>query len=420
MKSFVLFTAFWFCFGSILAQPYVTGGKTRHRFAQLSFGLDYRMFLNGGSGSSSLNSSGVVEPFKLDNQGEARVIIGGTHFWGHADFYVAFPVASIGKSGFSTEMELGGKYFPWRIESGKIRPYIGSAILTAQFRQDNGASQAHNLYPLTGGFVFNYKKHLFELGAGYIFNNKETYYISTASSARIKTQPFWISLGYKFTMDVTLPEEKDWLSGKTRKLTDSLAAKHRLDGFMIAIGPSASFFLRSSPHNKNAAPYIDNHKISDIFPEFGLGYYVCKPNLQFNLAYRTVKSKIAAYDFSQEIIRKSLTFEICKFVWDYNGFDPYIGPAVSYEWLKVNETNPSGKTSNPTWEGIKPGITFGWEIRPNKMMFLYIRSNLRYFPNLKVIMADSRYIYQDQLEFDFFQVVIFPQRIGLGKKAKHD
>jgi hypothetical protein len=207
---------------------------------------------------------------------------------------------------------------------------------------------------------------------------------------------------------------------KTKKLTDSLKANRRLDGLMIAIGPSASFFLRSSPHNHSTAPYVDNHKISDIFPEFGLGYYLCKSNLQFNFAYRSVKSKIAAYDFSQEVIRKSLTFEICKFVWDYNGFDPYIGPAVSYEWLNVNETNRSGTASNPKWEGIKPGITFGWEIRPTKTMFLYIRSNLRYFPNLKVKMDDSRYVYQDQLEFDFFQVVIFPQRIAIGKKARQN
>lgn len=413
-KIFFLIT-FFFYTGSIIAQPYVTGGKTRHRFAQLNIGFDDRMFLNNASESSSLNSSGAIEKFKLKNQNEVRIIFGGTHFWGHADFYVAFPVASFGKSGFSTEIETGAKYFPWRIESGKIRPYIGSAILTAQFKQDNGASQIRNLYPITGGFVFNYKKHLFELGAGFIFNNKENYYISPTTSVQIKTQPFWISLGYKFMIDVTLPEEKDWLSGKTKKLTDSLTAKHRLDGLIIAIGPSASFYLRSSPHNKNIAPYIDNHKISSIFPEFGLGYYLYKLNLQFNFAYRSVKSKIDAYDFSQEVMRKALTFEICKFICDYNGFDPYIGPAVSYEWLNVIEINQSGITSNQKYEGVKPGITFGWEIRPTKMMFLYLRSNLRYFPNLKVKMNDSKNVYLDQLEFDFFQVVFFPQRIGIRK-----
>jgi len=237
MKSvFLVFITFFFYVDSIIAQPYVTGGNTRHRFAQTTMGIENRIYLNYASESSSFNSSGAIEKFKLKNQDEVRLIIGATHFWGHADFYVAFPITSIGKSGFETEIELGAKYFPWRIESGKIRPYIGSAIITGQYNQDNGASQIRNLYPITGGFVFDYKNHLFELGAGFIFNNKENYYINPYTSIQIKTQPFWISLSYKFMLDLTLSQEKDWLSGKTKKLTDSLTPKHRLDGITIAIG----------------------------------------------------------------------------------------------------------------------------------------------------------------------------------------
>jgi len=419
MKSvFLVFIAFFFYVDSIIGQPYVTGGNTRYRFAQTTIGIDYRFYLNYGSESSTLNSSGAIEKFKLKNQDEVRLIIGATHFWGHADFYVAFPITSIGKSGFETEIELGAKYFPWRIESGKVRPYIGSGIITGQYYQDRGASQIRNLYPITGGFVFDYKNHLFELGAGFIFNNKENYYISPVTSVQIKTQPFWISLCYKFMIDLTMSQEKNWLSGKTKKLTDSLTPKHRLDGITIAIGPSSTFYLRSSPHNKNIAPYIDNHKITNFYPEFAIGYYLSKLNLQAGFAYRSVNNKIEAYNFSQKVMRKALTFEICKFVCDYKGFDPYIGPAVSYEWLNVIETNSSGITLNQKYEGVKPGITFGFEIRPTKLMFIYVRSNLRYFPNLKVKMNDSKYVYLDQLEFDFFQVVFFPQRIGIGKKAK--
>ncbi len=419
MKSvYLVLITFSFFVDSIFAQPYVTGGNTRHRFAQTTIGLDYRFYLNYASESSAINSSGTIEKFKLKNQDELRLILGATHFWGHADFYVAFPITSISKSGFETEIELGAKYFPWRIESGKIRPYIGSAIITGQYNQGNGASQIRNLYPVTVGFVFDYKNHLFELGAGYIFNNTENYYINPAIYVQVKTQPFWLSLSYKFMIDLTVSQEKDWQSGKTKKLTDSLTPKHRLDGITIAIGPSGTFYLKTSPHNKNTAPYIDNHKITNFYPEFAIGYYLSKLNLQASVAYRSVNSKIEAYDFSQEVKRKALTFEIIKFVFDYYGFDPYIGPAVSYEWLNVIETNASGTTLNQKYQGVKPGITFGFEIRPSKLMFIYIRSNLRYFPNLKVKMNDSKYVYLDQLEFDFFQVVFFPQRIGIGKKAK--
>ena len=93
---------------------------------------------------------------------------------------------------------------------------------------------------------------------------------------------------------------------------------------------------------------------------------------------------------------------------------------MSYEWLNVIETNAAGISLSTKYNGVKPGITFGFEIRPTKLMFIYVRSNLRYFPNLKVKMNDSKYVYFDQLEFDFFQVVFFPQRIGIWKKTKAD
>ena len=73
MKSvFLVFITFFFYIDSIIAQPYVAGGNTRHRFAQSTIGIDYRIYLNYASVSSSLNSSGTIEKFKLKNQDEER------------------------------------------------------------------------------------------------------------------------------------------------------------------------------------------------------------------------------------------------------------------------------------------------------------------------------------------------------------
>jgi hypothetical protein len=50
MKSVFLFLITFFFFAlSINAQPYVTGGDTRYRFAQTTIGIDYRFYLNYGS-----------------------------------------------------------------------------------------------------------------------------------------------------------------------------------------------------------------------------------------------------------------------------------------------------------------------------------------------------------------------------------
>jgi len=81
-------------FSEILsAQPYVEGGNTRHRCAQLNLGASYRFLSNKNTRNYDLNKE-KLSPIELNSQNELGLIIGGTHFWGHADFYILFPVAS--------------------------------------------------------------------------------------------------------------------------------------------------------------------------------------------------------------------------------------------------------------------------------------------------------------------------------------
>lgn len=395
---------------NVYAQPYIEGGKTRHRFAQLNLGIDYKVFPGEGSQSSLLDSAGEIQNFQLNNQSESRIIIGGTHFWGHADFYISIPIVSFAKSGFSTGVETGIKYFPWKIEREKVRPYVGISQLPVKFKQGGGTLLIRYKYPLSAGFVYNHANHLIEAGFGYNYNNAIDYYISDLTSVQIKTQPFWVSVGYKFMIETTVSAEKNWQNGKTKWITDTLASLGRLNGLTIAVGPSSAFFLKPSPHTENTAPYTGEHNAA-IFPEFGVGYYFHKPDIHCNLSYRGIKSEISAYGFNQQIKRKALTLEAYKFFADYYGFAVFAGLAVSYEWLYVNETDKQGITITEKYKGIKPGITFGWDIRPNRLQGWYLRTNLRYFPNLNVTMPDGKNVSFDQLEFNFIQLVVFPGRV---------
>lgn len=397
MKRFILFS-FLLTSSLLQAQPYVEGGKTRHRFAQLNLGMDFRFF------PASQSPSG------LKNHAESRIIIGGTHFWGHMDFYVAVPLLSMGKSGFSTGVETGACYFPWRIKHNKIRPYMGVSMLSTQYKQGMGAELIRFNYPLMAGFVFNHNNHLLTLGTGYRYKNSENYYVSRTEATPIKTHAFWVSVGYKFMLETTLSAEKNWQNGKTKRLTDTLAALNRLNGLTLAIGPSSAFFLKSSGHNAHVVPFTDNHKVT-VFPEFGIGYYWHKPDLQINLSYRKMKSEIGAYDFSQVGIRKALSFEAFKFFADYHGFAAFAGLAISYERLSITESDGQNPSGTENYTGIKPGITFGWDIRPNRLQSWYLRTNLRYFPNLNVTMPGGKTIPFDQLEFNFIQLVVFPGRM---------
>jgi hypothetical protein len=263
---------------------------------------------------------------------------------------------------------------------------------------------------MTGGLVCNIKEHLFEIGLGILTNQSFNYYISKTNQQEITAHPYWISISYKFMIETTLSAEKDWRSGRTKKLTDTLAVLKRLNGFTLAIGPSSAFYTKNSSHNATVALFADNHKFAKVFPEFGIGYYLHQPDLQINLAYRTVKSELNAYDFSQKLSRKALTFEAYKFLFDYHGFVPFAGVSASYEWLSVNEIFDNIKTDFSS-QGLRPGITFGWDIRPNRIQAMYLRTNLRYFPNLNVKMANNKTMAFDQLEFNFIQLVVFPDRL---------
>lgn len=392
-----------------ISQPYVDGGKTRHRFAQMNLGLDLRSFPGNSSGSASVLPSGGLRTIGVDDHFESRFIIGGTHFWGHADFFIAIPFASDG-SGFSSSVETGGRYFPWRIEHGKIRPFVGISMMPGIYQQGDGADLLKMTIPLSAGLVFNYKKHLFEATVGYIPNPQDQYYISRNLTTDLLTPDTWLSIGYKFMFETTLSAERDWKSGRTKSLTDTLSKLNRLNGLTLAIGPSASFFLRSSEHNSSTAPFLYQHEIANVFPEFGVGYYFHRPDLQFNLAYRGIKSSIEAYGLEQTATRRALTLEAYKFIFDYHGFVPFVGPAISREWLEVSERNSAGQAFSGSDEQLRFGLTFGWDIRPNRLQGFYLRTNLRWFPSMSVPMSSGYEFSFDQLEFNFIQLVIFPDR----------
>lgn len=70
------------------AQIYVEK-KSRHRFAQLNLGIDIQSSFFGDT--KYKNIDGITRSLSLKSMYSPRILIGGTHFWGHADFYIAIP-----------------------------------------------------------------------------------------------------------------------------------------------------------------------------------------------------------------------------------------------------------------------------------------------------------------------------------------
>lgn len=411
---FILFSNF------TIAQVYVEK-QTRHRFAQLTLGVDYQT--NFGGETKYLDLNGDIQALSFESLHKPRFLIGGTHFWGHADFYIAIPLInpSLDKDRqeieYSSGVETVFKYYPWRIENNKLRPYIGIGFTPFDYEQQNkniefgdGPELKHTSIPLYTGLTFNNKNHLFEFGVMWNYDNKKMYPISRMDVIEITTPPIYATVSYRYMLETTLSAEKSWESGQTAKITEKLAESNRLNGFHIGIGMSSAFWIKESSYNTSERPYIEKYSTS-LMPDFTLGYYLHNPDLGFALAYRGYSSSTKTYGASQQLSRKSLVFEVTKFLFDYQGFVPFVGPAISYENLDFKETFENQLTYDQSINKFGYGLSFGWDIRPDRIQSFLLRTNLRWFPNLNLEIEDEKVISFDNIEFNFIQLIVYPGRM---------
>lgn len=394
--------------------------QTRHRFAQLNLGIDFETSIGGES--TYLNLDNNESNLRLENLIRPRFIIGGTHFWGHADFYLAIPftspVTQIENQNIQhlRGVEIALKYYPIQIEHGTFRPYFGISVSPFYFEQSNnnlnyssGPELYYTSYPLLSGVTYNHKKHLLEFGIAWNYESERRYFISREIQSVIRTPPVYLNISYRLMLETTLSAEQDWESGETQKVTKSRSQNGGLNGFFVGVGLSSAFWLGESSYNKKQRPFMEKYGIS-IMPDFSLGYYLHTPDLNINLAYRPYRTSSNTYGVIQRAERQSLAFEITKYLFDYYGFDPFIGPVISYENLAFKESFEGLATINISEKKVSYGITFGWDIRPNRIQSIILRTSLRWYPSLDLSTEGDQKISFDNLEFNFIQVIGYLNR----------
>ena len=411
----------------VYSQVY-TEKQTRHRFAQLNLGIDFQSSFGGST--KYIDQEGNTQSLNLNSSYSPRFLIGGTHFWGHADFYIAIPLFSSTLNKNNQEVtalrgvETVFKYYPLRIENNKIRPHIGTSLAPFYFEQRNnnfqypsGPELNHTSFPLLGGLTFNSKNHLIELGIAWNYQNQQDYYISRTQIEKINTPPVYTTLSYRYMLETTLSAEKNWESGRTKEVTDILAERGGLNGLYLGTGISSAFWLNESRYNKANRPYIDKYSTS-IMPDFTLGYYFHKPDINLAIGYRGYGASTKSYGAIQQLNRKSFLFETTKYLFDYHGFVPFVGPSISYENLSFKESFKGQKTFDMDDKKLGYGLTFGWDIRPNRIQSWILRTNLRWYPNLFLEFEPNSKVSFDNLEFNFIQLIIYPNRMIKRKQNR--
>lgn len=385
--------------------------RTRHRFAQSTVGLDFQYGDPAAEKEHQLLNGNLVAKNSSTPLSAMRLLIGGTHFWGHADFYLAFPIMRDKAANFSSGVETGGRFYPWPIRQQAIRPFAGISLNEQFYRQKDGPLRRWFAAPVSAGLTWCSGNNLFEFYIKQDFSKRPAYYLSQTQTSTAVFPSTILGIGYKRRFDTTIGAEKDWESGRTKIITDTLAARRKLSGLTIGVGPSTSFFLRPSSHNSGNLDYIGEHISSATFADVAVGWYSHRPDIQFQISWRPITSKVEAYGFEQLYRRNSFAAETYKFLFDYHGFCFFAGPTLSYETWKFSERFKETDLVKMNKDRWQPGVVFGWDIRPNRLQTFYLRTHLRWYPGMKLTTDDKKAMHFDQLEFNYIQLVVFPGRM---------
>lgn len=396
--------------------------KDRYQFAHTYFGVETEFLPQNGS-FTTINNQGGFNSKKLPSYTSTRFVIGGTHFWDHADFYVSIPIVDFSIKGskdafVGNGVLTGFRYFPLKIKPNSIRPFMGVGFGGPDFRSKGasgeGPTKTNRQWYYEGGVSYRYRGNkLFDFGIRY-FNDKTYSYANSRNSfEKVDLNQFSILFSYKrlfdFTQGYSKKEQKEYL----KKVFDALEKNNGLNTFSFGIGYSATIPLEKTEYAKKI-PFLNQETTKNGNVDLGIAYYSHDWDAVARISYRPLKQKETAYNYTYSTTNQSIAFEAFKFIGDYHGFVPFVGPYVSSNNYRILETDNGKKITDYKASKFGYGIVFGWDIRLSQIDYLILRTNLRYTPNLNYTKNGLDYT-NNQLEFNFIQLVYYPKRHQIQK-----
>lgn len=356
---------------------------------------------------------------------------GGFHFWGKAEFFVSFPLKRFllsdpgdVEADFTHSTVTGARFYPWRVQKKKLRPYVGLSWSAFDFKQKN---KDDDLFPniskpfelgIDAGLIYIHDKIGFRLSGNYFLDNNWKYPISKTKFADIKTPNYGLnfSLIYTYESSGKPKESEEWNEFPT--LSKLSYGTKSFGDFFIAAGPSSSFSLETAEYNNNNLSYLDPKTTATVFLDFAIGYQFNEWNMFTALSVRNPGFVRKGFGMEQSIKKTSVALEVNKFLTDYTGFAPFAGVNLAYDKIDYKESLEGETIKELTSYNIEPGISFGWDIVPGKTNeALILRTNLRWYPLSSFDVSGEKFNFS-QLEYNFIQAVFYPGRYQKGKKRK--
>lgn len=404
------------------AQIYLDN-PNKYRFAQTYIGLNTQ--ITPSSGTLFYENTSTSFPTMII----PRVTIGGLHFWGRLDFKMSFALARFGDLNLDDNTNLlfrpGGdfsaRYYPWQIQYNRVRPFFGIALNQMTLGLEREVGDRYDFHisssALTG---LSYASNNWQINieAMILPFNKKDFYINRAIQETFELPRTYFSIGLVRYFDTTLSEEALMESGQTTKIEAALNKENKLNSISIGLAPSAAYFLTSPTYSTSDRVSLPNHKINFNW-DIGVGYLLDKANMHIGLSYRDYTSTVESYNLEHLLRRTSIAAEGFKFLFDYHGFVPFIGPSISYDRWAYGEFEGNTQIGEvQRTKFVSPGIIFGWDISPSPIDTWTLRTNLRYYPFQKVNDLAGETSRVDQFEFNFIQLVVYPNRIINVRKQK--
>jgi hypothetical protein len=388
-------------------------------FASLTIGTD--MLLLSRSNAGQIKSSARFQP---------RITVGGIHFWGHADFYVTFPLGNaLGKKAENTtkmvyyeSVETGCKYYPLALKPNKLRPYIGMSFQPVIYRIDlsgtgykyGGSRYTGFISPVQAGLTYAGKKFLYTAGVRYNWRNQFDYHLSPESVIPVSLDAWNVNMGFIRYIDTDKNYSGEHSIDQLNKKHYILTKEKAFNSWYIGLGPSSALQMSKSPYFREKLPYMYNQMIfSGFVPEVAAGKYFHKNRMNVNVAARFMSHSIKAFNTEVGVSRSSIALETHHFLFNYRGFVPFFGPSLNVEHLTFNQDGQL-KLQNTK---LALGIVLGWDINLSDVETSLLRTNLRYMPGLHLLVEGEKMMY-DYLEFNFIQYVYFFNRAKTFKKYR--
>ncbi|MEM9338173.1 MAG: hypothetical protein AAGA66_05550 [Bacteroidota bacterium] len=385
------------------------------RFAWFTYGGDWN-YLTGGTTQQLVN--GRQEPTEFGGTLMPRLTIGGIHFWGHADFYVTFPLSFLTVQDVPNDLdelevyqgvETGMRLYPIKLQPQSLSPFLGVSFRRLRFSQESEESNSENgvpsygrfIYPIQFGLTYTSNKWHVSASGYYNYQNEFEYFVSPTQTAGVKLDPVSFNLSLLRYVDTDRFMRTRKAVSRINKDYRTLKNENLLSTWFFGVGPSSALQMNRSPYLRENYPFFHDHYSAAILPDLAFGRFFHKVDANVNLSYRTYGDTYEGFNTEITTRRHSVGVESVKFLFNYLGFVPFAGPILSYENLRTS-VNGTRYQENK----LALGITFGWDIRVTKTGTSLLRTNLRYYPDLHMRVEGEKMMF-DHLEFNFIQWVQF-------------